>query len=196
MASQSQRVLNALVKGGSVSPLDFDGSRPIVDGGPPIKRLAARVGELRARGVEIVTQQMDGMALYVLVDGRPVDQIAEPERDAPDDVPTVKITPTDDSGFTYIPDVLATAFGVSRSEGHRLQRAGAVKINGDVWHYPSFITNFDLDGAVVQVGKRRFAKVAMDGPVDPADEWEVVMFPDGQPGIVPRSAIYDDERAA
>ncbi len=70
--SQTQRVLKALENAGprGISASDFDGSRQVVDGGRQIKRLAARIGELRSIGHEIlsVTQRSGGASYsrYVL----------------------------------------------------------------------------------------------------------------------------------
>ena len=70
--SQTQRVLKALENAGprGISASDFDGSQPVVDGGRQIKRLAARIGELRADGHKIisVSTKSDGAVFsrYVL----------------------------------------------------------------------------------------------------------------------------------
>jgi hypothetical protein len=70
--SQTQRVLKALKNAGprGISASDFDGSQPVVDGGRQIKRLAARIGELRADGHKIisVSTKSDGAVFsrYVL----------------------------------------------------------------------------------------------------------------------------------
>jgi Helix-turn-helix domain len=55
--SQTQRVLKALETAGpnGISASDFDGSRPVIDGGRQIKRLAARIAELRGDGHEIAS---------------------------------------------------------------------------------------------------------------------------------------------
>ena len=80
--SDTSRIAHHLRSVGEVSPLDFDGGRPIVDGGKPIKRVAARVKELRDEGWKIVTDQRDGMALYVLVSEPGQDpNPASPERE-------------------------------------------------------------------------------------------------------------------
>jgi hypothetical protein len=70
--SQTKRVLKALETAGpnGISASDFDGSRPVIDGGRQIKRLAARIGELRADGHEIssVSTKSEGAVFsrYVL----------------------------------------------------------------------------------------------------------------------------------
>jgi len=60
------RIARHLVRYGSLSPLEFDGSRAVIDGGKPIKRVAARVKELRDLGWPILTQRKNGMGFYVL----------------------------------------------------------------------------------------------------------------------------------
>ena len=70
--SQTQRVLKALEAVGErgITSSDFDGSQPVIDGGRQIKRLAARIGELRSAGHEIssVTTRSGGASYsrYVL----------------------------------------------------------------------------------------------------------------------------------
>lgn len=66
--SDTDRIARRLRAVGCISPLDFDGSREIADGmDKPVKRMAARIKELREDGWRIRTDQRDGMALYVLV---------------------------------------------------------------------------------------------------------------------------------
>lgn len=78
--SDLDRIARRLRAVGVVSPLDFDGSREIVDGGEKaIKRMAARIGELRnEHGWRIKTTERDGMALYVLV-AEPGQAAVEPD---------------------------------------------------------------------------------------------------------------------
>ena len=64
--SDTHRIARRLRTVGCVSPLDFDGSREIADGLKPIKRMAARIKELREEGWRIRTDMRDGVALYVL----------------------------------------------------------------------------------------------------------------------------------
>lgn len=63
----TERVLEAMRQRGStgITTLDFDG--PTIDGGAPIRRLAARIEELRKRGHIIdSTQRRHKLAVYVL----------------------------------------------------------------------------------------------------------------------------------
>jgi tyrosyl-tRNA synthetase len=76
----------------------------------------------------------------------------------PDDVPDVEVNAVD--GMVHIPALLATAFGVSTSEARRALAQGGVKLDGevlagDVLDLPAEAIN----GRVVQLGKRRFARV-------------------------------------
>jgi tyrosyl-tRNA synthetase len=74
------------------------------------------------------------------------------ERAAPDEMPDVAFT------STHLPAVIADAFGLSRSEARRLLTGGGVRLDGDV------VQDLDLpverlEGAVLQAGKRRFARL-------------------------------------
>jgi tyrosyl-tRNA synthetase len=76
----------------------------------------------------------------------------------PDDVPEVHVAAT--NGVVHVPALLASAFGVSTSEARRSLAQGGVKLDGealagDVLDVPSEAIN----GRVVQLGKRRFARV-------------------------------------
>ncbi len=75
---------------------------------------------------------------------------------APEEVPEVALP---DSDPVHLPALLADGVGVgSTSEARRLLAQGAVRLNGEV------VTELDLprlglDGALLQVGKRRFARL-------------------------------------
>jgi tyrosyl-tRNA synthetase len=76
------------------------------------------------------------------------------EGGVPDDIPVLRLPP----GPVHLPAVLAEAFGMSRSEARRLLSAGGVKVDGTP------LTELDvdaseLDGKVLQVGKRQFRRV-------------------------------------
>jgi tyrosyl-tRNA synthetase len=78
------------------------------------------------------------------------------EGGAPEEVPEVALPDTDS---VHLPALLADGVGVgSTSEARRLLAQGAVRLNGDV------VTELDLpratlEGALLQVGKRRFARL-------------------------------------
>jgi len=78
---------------------------------------------------------------------------------APDDVPDVDFAP-DGSGDLHVPALLQGVFGVSRGEARRLLSQGGVRLDGE----PLGPGELDLprariDGALVQLGRRRFARV-------------------------------------
>ena len=80
------------------------------------------------------------------------------EGQAPEDVPEVEI---EADGAVYLPAVLVEHLGVaSTSEARRLIEQGAVKVNG------ASVADLEvpseaLDGALVQAGKRRFARISV-----------------------------------
>jgi tyrosyl-tRNA synthetase len=64
------------------------------------------------------------------------------------------------NGPVHLPALLAEQFGISRSEARRLIGQGGVKIDGEVVGDDELdIAAEKLDGAVVQVGKRRHKRV-------------------------------------
>jgi tyrosyl-tRNA synthetase len=63
-------------------------------------------------------------------------------------------------GAVHLPALLAEAFGISRSEGRRMLAQAGVRLDGE----PLDDSNLDLpaerlDGAVIQVGRRRFKRL-------------------------------------
>jgi tyrosyl-tRNA synthetase len=77
--------------------------------------------------------------------------------DVPDDVPEVDF-PHD--GTVHLPALLRAAFGLSTSEARRLIAGGGVRVDGE----PIDALDVEpdaVDGRVVQVGKRRFARVKL-----------------------------------
>jgi tyrosyl-tRNA synthetase len=80
------------------------------------------------------------------------------QREAPDDVEEFAFAA--DGETVHLPHLLRDAFGISGSEGRRLLAQGGVKLDGD----PLEDENVDfpagrLDGALLQVGKRRFKRL-------------------------------------
>jgi len=80
----------------------------------------------------------------------------------PDDVEEIDPKPYREAGGEriHMPKLIGQAFGLSSSEARRLIAQGGVKVDGE----PLSAEAFDLDpekleGAVVQVGKRRFLRV-------------------------------------
>lgn len=72
------RIRRHLLAGNTVCVLDWDGSREVVDGGKPVKRVAARIRDLREEGLRIVKGPLrNKCATYTLADRRPVGLIIE-----------------------------------------------------------------------------------------------------------------------
>lgn len=65
----------------------------------------------------------------------------------------------DRDGEVHLPALIAEAFGVSRSEARRLLTQGGVKRDGEVLPAETLdLPAKDLDGVVIQLGKRRFLR--------------------------------------
>ena len=85
-------------------------------------------------------------------------------REIPDDVPEVAVAvETGDDGLVYLPRVLVAAgLSSSASQGRRDIDGGGVKIDGEVVAAKTYNVDPSLlkAGAVLQVGKRHFARLA------------------------------------
>jgi tyrosyl-tRNA synthetase len=78
------------------------------------------------------------------------------ERQAPDDVPEVPLPQGDP---VHLPALLAESLGIgSTSEARRLIAQGGLRVNGDVVSELD-VPRATLAGALVQAGKRRFARL-------------------------------------
>ena len=76
--------------------------------------------------------------------------------EAPEEIEEAELT---GGGEVHLPALLADQFGISRSEGRRLIAQGAVKLDGDVVPAePLDVPASELDGRVIQVGKRRYKR--------------------------------------
>ena len=83
-------------------------------------------------------------------------------RELPDDIEEFAFSPED--GQVHLPALMAEAFGLSRSEARRLLTQGGVRLDGDELDGASLDVPADtLDGAVLQVGRRRFKKLRRSG---------------------------------
>jgi tyrosyl-tRNA synthetase len=83
------------------------------------------------------------------------------DHQAPEDLEEATFGAPD--GVVHLPAVLESVFAISRSEARRLLAQGAVRLDGD----PLAAADQDLpaerlDGAVLQVGKRRFRRMRRD----------------------------------
>src|SRR5215212_10009496 len=80
------------------------------------------------------------------------------ERRPPDEVEEAVFRPAD--GAVHLPAVVAELFGMSTSEARRLQSQGGVRLDGEAVPADDLDLSADrLDGALLQVGKRRFRRL-------------------------------------
>jgi tyrosyl-tRNA synthetase len=80
------------------------------------------------------------------------------ERGIPDDVPDVQWPRGD--GSVHLPALLGEAFGISSSEARRGMAQGGVRLDGIAVGNGSLdVDVHEVDGKVLQLGKRRFARV-------------------------------------
>jgi tyrosyl-tRNA synthetase len=80
----------------------------------------------------------------------------------PDDVEPFAFSPEE---TVHLPALIAEAFGRSRSEARRLLEQGGVKLDGAVVASDAFDVPADqLDGRVLQVGKRHFRRLVAGSP--------------------------------
>jgi tyrosyl-tRNA synthetase len=78
--------------------------------------------------------------------------------DIPEDLEEAEFAPA--NGTVHVPALIAETFGGSRSEARRLLAQGGVKIDGEALGADEQDVPADrLDGAVLQVGKRRFRRL-------------------------------------
>lgn len=81
------------------------------------------------------------------------------EHRPPEQMPEVPLAANGD-GFVHLPALLAEAFGISTSEARRALKQGGVKVEGEALAPDGLDRPVeDLDGRVLQLGKRRFARL-------------------------------------
>ncbi len=79
-------------------------------------------------------------------------------REAPEEIEEASFEASD--GAVHVPAVLESVFGLSRSEGRRLLAQGGVRLDGEALSgSDQDLPAERLDGAVLQVGKRRFRRL-------------------------------------
>jgi tyrosyl-tRNA synthetase len=79
----------------------------------------------------------------------------------PQDIPEITITWAQ-GGDVHLPAVLAEVFGVSTSEARRSLGQGGVRVDGTALEGDRLdVPAAELDGRVLQLGKRRFARVTV-----------------------------------
>ena len=82
------------------------------------------------------------------------------DHEAPEEVPVLEWPHPD--GQVHVPAVLAGAFGISTSEARRSLAQGGVKVDGAALPDGTLdLEPGDIDGKVVQLGRRRFARVQL-----------------------------------
>jgi tyrosyl-tRNA synthetase len=82
--------------------------------------------------------------------------------EVPDEVPVVDLTKTGAS--VHLPALLQQAFGVSTSEARRALAQGGVRLDGEPVANGSLdVPVGEVEGKVLQLGKRRFARVRVTG---------------------------------
>jgi tyrosyl-tRNA synthetase len=83
------------------------------------------------------------------------------EHRPPEDIEEIALS---GDGTIHVPALLADHFGLSRSEGRRLVEQGGVRVGGRVLEGGELdLAATDLDGEIVQVGKRRFKRLRVGG---------------------------------
>ncbi|HEY2056688.1 MAG TPA: tyrosine--tRNA ligase [Solirubrobacterales bacterium] len=85
------------------------------------------------------------------------------QKSVPDDIPEVSLGQfvTADEGVVFLPTVIGSSFGISSSEARRLLAQGGVRVDGTpLAAEPLELPATALAGRVLQVGKRRFAKLS------------------------------------
>jgi tyrosyl-tRNA synthetase len=83
-------------------------------------------------------------------------------REAPEEIEEISLAPYtgDDGVMVHIPVLMADAFGISSSEARRLLKQGGVKLDGEVLGPDTLdLAPGELDGKVLQAGKRRFRRL-------------------------------------
>ncbi len=83
-------------------------------------------------------------------------------REAPEEIEDLDLSlyTGDDAVLVHIPVLMADAFGISSSEARRLLKQGGVKLDGETLAPDILdIAPGDLDGRVLQAGKRRFRRL-------------------------------------
>jgi tyrosyl-tRNA synthetase len=123
------------------------GEAPPADAGPrDAKRALARALVARFHG-EAAAQAAEEHFDRLHVEHRP-----------PEEIEDAAFEPV--NGRVHLPALMETLFGLSRSEGRRLLEQGGVRLDGEpLGTEEQDLPAERLDGAVLQVGKRRFRRL-------------------------------------
>jgi tyrosyl-tRNA synthetase len=87
------------------------------------------------------------------------------ERAAPEEIEELALAPFvgDNGGDVHLPLLMAGAFEISSSEARRLIKQGGAKLDGEPIPADTLdVAPAELDGRVLQVGKRRFRRLRAD----------------------------------
>ena len=86
------------------------------------------------------------------------------ERGMPDEVEELDLGPFAGDGEVHLPALMAAAFGISSSEARRLIKQGGAKLDGETIPSDTLdLAQSELDGRVLQAGKRRFRRLQATG---------------------------------
>ena len=87
------------------------------------------------------------------------------ERGIPDDIDEVDLASfREDGNRIHLPKLISQAFGTSSSEARRLIQQGGVRLDGEALPSDSLdMLPAELEGRVIQVGKRRFLRIRAGG---------------------------------
>jgi tyrosyl-tRNA synthetase len=125
--------------------------RPFDPTAPPVESKRALARELTARyGGERASDEAEARFDRVHV-----------RRDLPEEIEEAPL-PAEDP--VHLPALLAEGFGISRSEARRLLSQGGVRLDGELLSAADIDVGAErLDGAVIQLGKRRFKRFRRPG---------------------------------
>ncbi|HEX2162197.1 MAG TPA: tyrosine--tRNA ligase [Thermoleophilaceae bacterium] len=128
----------------------------LLDGGLDLERPAVESKRALARGI---AAQLHGQDAARAAEEH-FDRL-HVARELPDEIPEHAVSAN--GGAVHLPAVLRDAFGISSSEGRRLLAQGGVKVDGEPFPAGDLdVPAGRLDGAVLQVGKRRFVRLRID----------------------------------
>jgi tyrosyl-tRNA synthetase len=123
---------------------------------------AAHPGEAKRKLARSLVERFHGADRAAAAEAR-FDQL-HVRGELPDDVEEAVVRADGVDGAVHLPEVLAEHFGLSRSEARRLIDQGGVRIGGTAVEPGTLdLAPAELDGQVLQVGKRRHARVRIVG---------------------------------
>ena len=85
-------------------------------------------------------------------------------REAPEEIEDLDLSPYagEDGVLVHLPVLMADAFGISSSEARRLLKQGGVRLDGETLPADTLdVAPAELDGRVLQAGKRRFRRLRL-----------------------------------